>query len=731
MSASEAALAVVPEEPAPARFLNRELGWLAFNARVLHEALDSRTPLLERVGFLSIFTSNLDEFFMKRVGALHRQRTSGNTALSLDGRTADQQLQAIRAAVIPQLEAQGRAYREVIRPALRAQGIDLLDWSELTERENGLANEHFRRNLFPVLTPLAVDPGHPFPFISNLSESLGLVLRHPGGDERLFARIKVPANLPRWVRLVDPETDGRLRFVRVQDVIVNNLAALFPNMEVVGVMPFRVTRSGDIERDEADAEDLLEMMEEELRARRFADVVRLEHGPGADPWILGLLMGELEITEHDVYELPAELDYTALKPLLDLPLPHLKLEPFTPTVPTALSEPESDIFAVVRTGDLLVHHPYESFGASVERFLTAAADDPNVLAIKLTLYRTGDDSPFIGTLVRAAEAGKQVVCLVEVKARFDEQRNIQVAHMLEKAGVHVVYGIVGLKTHAKVALVVRREPEGLRCYAHIGTGNYNATTARVYTDFGLFTAKTSFTEDVVELFHYLTGHSRKYDYRHLLVAPVNMKAQLLEFIEQEASHARAGRPAGIIGKMNSLEDQQVIAALYRASQSGVPIDLVIRGLCCLRAGVPGLSDGIRVISVVGRFLEHSRVLYFRAGASDPVDGRFYIGSADWMSRNLQNRVEAVVPIEDRALRERLWQALQVLLADRRQAWEMDGDGNYTQRQPRSESEETGCHRLQLALAQQRWVASGPGAGPAVIKPALAQPVGSPVVTIST
>jgi polyphosphate kinase len=387
-------------------------------------------------------------------------------------------------------------------------------------------------------------------------------------------------------------------------------------------------------------------------------------------------------------------------------MPQLKFEPFTPTVPAALSEPEADIFAVIRANDLLVHHPYESFGASVERFLTAAADDPSVLAIKLTLYRTGDDSPFIGTLVRAAEAGKQVVCLVEVKARFDEQRNIQVAHRLEKAGVHVVYGIVGLKTHAKVALVVRREAEGLRCYAHIGTGNYNATTARVYTDFGLFTAKGSFTEDIVELFHYLTGHSRKYDYRHLLVAPVNMRDQFLEFIEQEVSNARAGRPAEIIAKMNSLEDQQVIAALYRASQSGVAVDLVVRGICCLRAGVPGLSDGIRVVSVVGRFLEHSRVFYFRSGATDPVDGRFYLGSADWMSRNLQNRVEAVVPIEDRPLRERLWQALVVLLADQRQAWDMDGDGNYTQRRPRSESEETGCHRLMLALAQQRWTGSG-------------------------
>ncbi len=604
------------------------------------------------------------------------------------------------------LAEQARVYRERIRPELRNQGVALLDWHELSAAEHEFAAEYFRRDLFPILTPLAVDPGHPFPFISNLSESLGLVLRHPVEGERLFARVKIPANLPSWIQLgrVAP-SDGTYRFVRLEDIIIHNLDALFPNMEVLGVMPFRVTRNGDVERDEEDAEDLLEMMEEELRARRFARVVRLEHGPNPDAWLLRFLMDELEITTDDVYELTEELDFTSMKPLVDLPLPHLKAEPWLPVVPAQLTDNEVDIFSVIRSADLLVHHPYESFTASVERFLTAAASDEKVLAIKMTLYRTGDDSPFINTLIRAAEAGKQVVCLVEVKARFDEQRNIQVAQMLEKSGVHVVYGIVGLKTHAKIALVVRREPDGLRSYAHIGTGNYHSGTARLYTDFGLFTAKPEFTEDVVELFHYLTGRSLKRDYQRLLVAPVNMKKRFLEMIERETELAKVGKPAGILAKMNSLEDPQVITALYRASQAGVPVDLIVRGFCCLRPGMPGLSENIRVSSIIGRYLEHSRIFWFRNGAEDPIDGAFFIGSADWMYRNLQNRVEAVTPIEERGLRERLWQVSQAMLGDRRQAWEMDADGNYRQRLVADPALDLGTHRRLTALAQNRWRAT--------------------------
>jgi polyphosphate kinase len=687
---------------AGATYLNRETSWLAFNQRVLAEAVDERTPLLERVSFLSIFTSNLDEFFMKRVGGLKRQLASGVNSQSLDGKTAGQQLQAIRQTVLPMVAEQARVYRERIRPELRNQGVHLLDWNELSPSEHEFASNYFRRDLFPILTPLAVDPGHPFPFISNLSESLGLVLKHPAEGEHLFARVKIPANLPSWIQLGNAPTDGSYRFVRLEDIITHNLDALFPNMEVLGVMPFRVTRNGDVERDEEDAEDLLEMMEEELRARRCARVVRLEHGPNPDAWLLRFLMDELELTAEDVYELPEELDFTSLKPLVDLPLPHLKAEPWIPVVPVQLVDNEADIFSVIRSGDLLVHHPYESFTASVERFLTAAASDDKVLAIKMTLYRTGDDSSFINTLIRAAEAGKQVVCLVEVKARFDEQRNIQVAQRLEKCGVHVVYGIVGLKTHAKIALVVRREPDGLRSYAHIGTGNYHSGTARLYTDFGLFTAKPEFTEDVVELFHYLTGRSLKRDYLRLLVAPVNMKKRFLEMIERESELAKKGRPAGIVAKINSLEDPQVIAALYRASQAGVPIDLIVRGFCCLRPGMHGLSENIRVLSIVGRFLEHSRIFYFRNGSDDPTDGEFFIGSADWMYRNLQNRVEAVTPVEDRPLRERLWQGIQVMLGDRRQAWEMDADGNYRQRLVVDPALDVGTQRRLMALAQNRW-----------------------------
>jgi polyphosphate kinase len=688
----------------PKLYLNREFSWLEFNRRVLHEAIDDRTPLLERVNFLAIFTSNLDEFFMKRVGGLKRQLASGVTQTSLDGQTPAQQLALIRKHVLPMLRQQAECFHDVIRPALAAQGVHLLEWNELTLAEQQKASRYFRDNLFPVLTPLAVDPGHPFPFISNLSQSLGIVLRHPGREEKLFARVKVPQGLPRWVDLCEDKKAGISRYVRLEDIITHNLDELFPEMEVAGVMPFRITRNADIERDEEDAEDLLEMVEAELRARRFAKVVRLEHGPNPDPWVIQFLMEELQITESDVYELPGELDYTDLRVLMDLPLPKLKAEPWTPTVPVPLMDSESDIFSTIRAGDLLVHHPYESFNASVERFVMSAASDPRVMAIKMTLYRTGDDSPFIKPLIRAAEAGKQVVCLVEVKARFDEQRNIQVAQRLEKAGVHVVYGIVGLKTHCKTVLVVRREPEGMRCYVHIGTGNYHSGNARLYTDLGLLTARPEFTDDVVELFHYLTGRSLKREYRKLLVAPVNMKKRFLEMIEQEVENHRAGKPAGIIAKMNALEDQKIIKALYRASQAGVRVQLIVRGFCCLKPGVPGVSENISVMCVIGRFLEHSRIFYFRSGAGDVVDGQFFIGSADWMYRNLMTRVECVTPIEDRPLRERLWQVLSVMLSDQRQGWDMHSDGTYTQRKPTEPATQVGTHKALMQLAATRWKA---------------------------
>ncbi len=688
---------------ATAEFLGRDLAWLEFNRRVLHEALDARTPLLERVRFLGIFTSNLDEFFMKRVGRLKRNVAAGAAASAL---SAD--LDALRGAVISMIRSQADAYRREILPALTAHDIHLCRWDQLTPEERKTADSYFRQSVFRILTPLAVDPGHPFPFISNLSTSLGVTLRFPDSDERLFARVKIPTGLPTWIR-VDPGraepqrviAGAPIRFVSLTDVIQHNLDALFPDMVLLNVMPFRVTRNADIERDEEDTEDLLELIEQELHQRRFERVVRLEHGPNPEPSMLALLMDELQISESDVYEMPAELDFTELSPIVDLHLPAHKHQPWTPVIPPALVDVEgTDFFSVVRKGDILVHHPYESFSASVERFIRIAAEDPRVLAIKMTVYRTGDDSPFIPTLIRAANDGKHVVCLVELKARFDEERNIYWAQQLEQAGVHVVYGIVGLKTHTKTALVVRQEPDGLRCYAHIGTGNYHVQTARLYTDLGLFTAKPEYTDEVVELFNYLTGRSRKRDWTRLLVAPLNMKERFLSLIDREITHAQSGRPCGIIAKMNSFDDAAIGRALYRASVAGVGTDLVIRGLCTIRPLVPGLSERVRVISVIGRFLEHSRIFYFRNGADDPLNGEFYIGSADWMHRNLQSRVEAIVPVEDRPLRERLWEILQTMLSDQRQAWEMRSDGSYTQRQPSDPARALGTHQALMNAARQ-------------------------------
>lgn len=676
-------------------FTSREIGWLNFNRRVLAEAEDPRNPLLERAKFLSISTSNLDEFFMKRVGGLKRHVAYGISPKSSDGKTPIHQLQEIRQVVQPMLRDQGICYQKVLKPSLESEGVCLLSWSDLSGKERSLVKKHFTKNIFPVLTPLSVDPGHPFPFISNLSVSLGVTLKHPQTEEILFARVKVPKVLPQWIR-VDPESP-QLRFVSLLDVIKENLQDLFPSMQVLGVMPFRLTRNADSDQDQEDAEDLLEAIEEELRQRRFAEVVRLEHGPKPDPWMLQFLMGELEISEDDIYELPALLDYTDLSFLSDLNLPKLKFDSYNPVVPPAFAEEGAGLFTLIKKHDQLIHNPFESFSASVEKFIRVACDDPKVLAIKMTLYRTGDNSPIIRSLIRAAEEGKQVVCLVELKARFDEERNIYWATELENAGVHVVYGVVGLKTHAKTTLVVRQEPEGLKCYCHIGTGDYNATTSRFYTDLGLLTAREEITNDVVEFFHFLTGRSLKTHYQNLLIAPVNMFTRFKAMIEREADHAKAGRPAQIIAKFNNFEENDIAISLYGASQKGVDIDLVVRGFCCLRPGVKGLSDRIRVVSIIGRFLEHSRLFYFRNGAKDPVDGEFFIGSADWMYRNLHARVEAIVPVLDRSLRERCWELLQLCVKEQRQAWQMNGDGSYT----RLSSADAGIHQHLMNAAKMR------------------------------
>jgi polyphosphate kinase len=712
----------------PAASLDRDLSWLEFNRRVLHEALDPRTPLLERVKFLAIFNSNLDEFFMKRIARLKRWVAAESDGY-VEGSPPSQKLLRIRQAVLPMLAAQADCYTEVIRPELAHSGIRLLAWPELDEAQHRAANEFFRRTVFPVLTPLAFDPGHPFPFISNLSTSLGVLLRSPDADDRLFARVKVPDVFPQWLALPDPSGDARAgprpSFVKLLDIIGQNLDQLFPGMVVIDVMPFRVTRNADVEVDEDEpAENLAALVEEELRQRRFERVVRLEHGLPASPAQLSTLTRKLGLTEADVYEMPAELDYTDLFPIAGLHRPELRDPPWQPVVPAEFADEDADVFAVVRQGDVLVHHPYESFDATVGRFIRSAADDPRVLAIKMTVYRVGSDTHFLDALIRAAEAGKQVACLVEVTARFDERQNLYWAQALEKVGVHVVYGVVGLKTHCKTTLVVRQDEDGLRCYAHLGTGNYNVKTANLYTDLGLLTANPELTGDVVELFNYLTGRSRKRDYAKLLVAPVNMREKFLALIAREVEHHRAGRPARIIAKMNQLEDRPICEALLGASQAGLDIDLIVRGFCVLAPGVPGVSDRIRVMSVIGRFLEHSRIYYFQNGSEDPVGGSFSIGSADWMERNLSDRVEAIAPIEFRPGRERLWEILQIMLQDRRQAWDLHPDGTYTQRVPPPDGPpgpaSVGAQQTLMELARKRAEPARP-AGPAESPTSLLHP----------
>ncbi|XGC81656.1 polyphosphate kinase 1 [Bdellovibrio bacteriovorus] len=676
-------------------FSSREIGWLNFNRRVLAEAEDIRNPLLERVKFLSISGSNLDEFFMKRVGGLKRHVAYGISPRSADGKTPLAQLQEIRQVVNPMLLDQANCYKKLLKPALEREGIHLVNWKDLNDKEKETIKKYYIKNVFPVLTPLSVDPGHPFPFISNLSISLGVTLKHPHSEDKLFARVKIPKVLPQWIPVEG--IPGVLRFVSLLELIKENLDDLFPAMQVLNVMPFRLTRNADSDQDQEDAEDLLEAIEEELRQRRFAEVVRLEHGPNPDPWMLKFLMDELELNEEDIYELPGLLDYTDLSTISDLNIAKLKFEPYLPVVPLAFAEEGTGIFNAIKMNDHLIHNPYESFAASVEKFIRIASEDPKVLAIKMTLYRTGDNSPFIKAMIRAAEQGKQVVCLVELKARFDEERNIYWATELENAGVHVVYGVVGLKTHAKTALVVRQEQEGLKCYCHIGTGNYNVATSRFYTDLGLLTANEEITSDVVEFFHYLTGRSLKTSYNNLLVAPVNMFTRFKAMIEREAEHAKAGRPAHIMAKFNNFEENDIAVALYAASQKGVDIDMVVRGFCCLRPGVPGMSEKIRVVSIIGRFLEHSRLFYFRNGAKDPIDGEFFIGSADWMYRNLHARVEAIVPILDRGLKEKCYELLTLCMKEQRQSWQMNSDGSYS----RKGSQDVGIHQTLMQLAKAK------------------------------
>jgi polyphosphate kinase len=723
-AAAQQNLALRPDVTPDAIAFDRDLSWLEFNRRVLAMAEDERTPLLERVKFLAIFSSNLDEFVMKRVGLLKR-RMAGEVpfALHRTETTAPADLfHAIRRTMRQLQQQQTACYEQSVRPALAENGIELLDYADLTAAERRRIDAWFMRNVFPILTPLAVDTGHRFPFISNLSRNLGILLVEDGleaGAEPLFARVKVPNTLPQWIRIPgenepEPATgsgaaaagavgvggpsaamkDGR--FVSLRELIQNNLDDLFPRLRLAEIVAFRVTRSAAVDIEDDEDVNLLELVEEQLKKRRFARTVRIETGPNPSPAILEPLLEELRVTPDDVDERPGPLDYTTLLEITELDRPELKWRRWAPRPPRRLADKDANIFAAIRQGDLLVHHPYESFAATAERFIAEAARDPDVLAIKQTIYRTSRDSPFISSLIRAAERGKQVAALVELRARFDEQANVRLARMLEKAGVHVAYGVVGLKTHCKASLVVRREADsgggGLRSYAHLGTGNYHSRTAQMYTDLGLFTCDPAITQDLMHLFNLLTGRSLYTDYNRLLVAPATMRARFLELIAREIDIAHAfGRGESAVGgriiaKMNAMEDPQISDKLYEASAAGVDITLLVRGFCCIRPGVDGLSENIRVISTVGRYLEHSRIFYFGTGQPDPLDGDWYIGSADWMYRNMEARVEAVCPVLDRTSRATLLRITDAMIRDRREAWDLLADGSYRHRTPRATDE---------------------------------------------
>jgi polyphosphate kinase len=674
-------------------WIDRDLSWLEFNRRVLAEALDERTPLLERVKFLAIFSSNLDEFFMKRMAVLREDASAERQRL----------LAEFRERLQPMVQQRADHFLRCIVPELSRHHIHLRRWSDLTTGQRVEACDYFDSQVSPALTPLIIHPTQPFPFFSNLSLSLAFVLHDDRTRETLDARVKVPPELPAWVPLFVDVADGERVFVRLHEVIRENAQKLYPGMKLTASTLFRLTRDAEVEMNEDADQSLRELVREQIRQRRYEPAVRLEFALNADERMRHMLCQRFKLATEDIYELPGELDYTSLFQIAALDEPALRDVPWVPVTPARL-EDDADIFDTVRAGELLVHHPFESFDESVERFISTAAEDSNTVAIKMTVYRVGDDTPFVRSLIEAAEAGKQVACVIELKARFDEERNLHWAAELERAGAHVTVGQANLKTHAKVALVVRKEAAGLRSYAHIGTGNYHVRTARLYTDVGLLTADPTITTDIVNLFHHLTGRSELPELRALVVAPTGMRQRFLDLIAREMEHVAAGRPARIIAKMNQLEDPAIIAALCDASRAGVPIDLIVRGFCCLRPGVAGYSESIRVRSIIGRFLEHSRIFYFAAGSDDPLEGDFFIGSADWMFRNLSRRLEVIAPVTARNARERLWEVLDVSLKDERQAWVMNPDGSYTQLRPHIHGDgpgNLGTHQTLIALTTRR------------------------------
>lgn len=696
----------------PQYYLSRELSWLEFNRRVLAEALDSRTPLLERLKFLAIFSSNLDEFFMVRVAGIKRQIEAQVNKVTPDGRTPQQQLNAIHERLLPMVTEQHQYFEHKIKLELAQNGIHLLSYIDLNQEQRTYLQRYFEEGIFPVLTPLAIDRSHPFPYLSNLSLNLAVVLKNPETKEELFARVKVPSSLPRFISLpkeLRVQANGQFAAwigVPIGQVIAHNLKFLFPGMDIQDYYIFRITRDADLEVQEDEADDLLLAIEQELRKRRVGgSVVRLEINSSMPDYFRSLLIDELELEPEDIYTVEGLIGLRDLMSFISLPLPELKDKPWSSVlprwmrdsediIPATSGEDDKDIFAILRQKDVLVHHPYHSFSATVQQFISQAAYDPHVLAIKMTLYRTSGDSPIVNTLIDAAENGKQVAVLVEIKARFDEENNIQWAKKLEQTGVHVVYGLVGLKTHTKIVMVVRQEPEGIRRYVHIGTGNYNPKTARLYTDLGLLSARPELGADLTDLFNFLTGYSRQQSYRKLLVAPVNMRQRFLELIRRETEHAHQGKNGRIVAKMNSLVDPEIIEALYQASQAGVGIDLIVRGMCSLRPDLEGISDNIKVISIIGRFLEHSRIFYFNNGGKEEV----YIGSADWMPRNLNRRVEAITPIDDPDIAKELQEILGIMLSDNRKAWDLQPDGQYIQRRPAENAPELSAHDILMEAA---------------------------------
>ena len=656
------------------RYLNRELSWLDFNARVLALAADTSLPLLERAKFLAIFASNLDEFYMVRVAGLKRRDEMGLSVRSADGLSPREQLSRINERTQQIADRHAHVFLDSVRPALAEEGIVIVTWAELDDDERSRLSTYFHEQVFPVLTPLAVDPAHPFPFVSGLSLNLAITVKHPEDGGQHFARVKVPDNVDRFVELARREgSSDVVRFLPMEELIAAFLSVLFPGLEVVEHHAFRITRNADFEVEEDRDEDLLQALERELARRRFGSPVRLEVSDDMTESMLELLLRELDVYPGDLIEVPGLLDLSSLWQIYGVDRPALKDPPFVPATPPAFGERETpkSIFSTLRDGDVLVHHPYDSFSTTVQRFIEQAAADPNVLAIKQTLYRTSGDSPIVNALIDAAEAGKQVVALVEIKARFDEQANIKWARALEQAGVHVVYGLIGLKTHCKTCLVVRREGSTIRRYCHIGTGNYNPKTARLYEDVGLLTAAPDIGADLTDLFNSLTGYSRKESYRNLLVAPYGVRRGIIERIEREIAATRDGAEGRIRLKANALVDEQVIDALYRASQSGVRVEVVVRGICALKPRAAGYSDNIVVRSILGRFLEHSRIIHFHA-----ID-EFWIGSADMMHRNLDRRVEVMAQVKDPRLTAQLNDMFDSAMDPATRCWELGADGHWT------------------------------------------------------